>query len=388
MREYIELDSPKANGKLYHNNLLDTVEAIIPNPYGSCHAADLLELDNGDLLCCWFAGSEEGNADISIALSRLNAGESRWTEPVIISDDPERSEQNPSLFLDPSGVIWAVYTAQTARTPETNPSFNLQHTAEIRCKKSADNGYTWGKTEVLFSEPGSFCRQKIQVLSNGRWVFGNWICFPDNSRNGSDISVVRISDDKGKTWRRAEVPESRGRVHMNILEIEPGKLVALFRSRFADSIYISTSEDNGDTWTEPERTVLHNNNSSISAIMLQGGGFGVIYNDVSFNDDTSKTVWPNQRCPVTVAISGDGGVTWPYRRIIEMGEGFVGPCNDINNRRYEYPVMMQGRDSKIHAAYSWGTRKNIKYVCLTEKWIRGEKACPGAESDPSMPCRR
>ena len=388
MRTMIELPVLGKDGKLYHNNLIDTVEALIPNPFTSCHAADLLELPNGDVLCCWFAGSDEGNADISIALSRLNAGTSEWTVPVIISDDPTRSEQNPSLFLTPDGEIWVMYTAQTARTPETPVHFNLQYTAEIRCKKSTDNGYTWGPTTSMFTREGSFCRQKIQVLANGRWIFGNWICFPDHSRNGSDITVFQISDDQGGHWRTVEMPASAGRVHGNVVELSPGRLICLLRSRFADNVYISTSEDNGDTWSEPVRTVLRNNNSSISAIRLQSGAIAMIYNDVSFNRDTSRTVWPAQRCPVTIAISRDGGNSWPWRRVVEPGEGFVGPWNDVNNRRYEYPVMMQGADGEIHCAYSWGTRKQVKYVVVDEAWIMGEKLCKGAEDNEHMPCDR
>lgn len=388
MREYIELNTLQEDGRLYHNNLLDSVEALIPNQFASVHAADLLELPNGDLLACWFAGSDEGNADISIAVSRLKAGESTWSLGEIVSDDPSRSEQNPSLFLTPDGEIWLMYTAQTSRAPEHNPHFNLQYTAEIRRKISRDNGYTWGPTETMFSRPGSFCRQKIQILSNGRWVFGNWICFPDETRNGSDITVVQISDDQGKTWREVEMPNSAGRVHANLIETSPGELTALLRSRFADNIYISYSKDYGESWTEPVRTCLPNNNSSISAIKLRSGALALIYNALRFNDDTSKTVWPNQRCPITFAISEDNGKTWPYKRIIEMGEGFVGEYNDINNRRYEYPVMMQGEDGKIHAAYSWGNRRCVKYVCVDEAWIRGEKTLPGAEGDPSMPCQR
>lgn len=388
MRGYVELDRLKEDGRLYHDGSLDTIEALIPNQFDSVHAADLLELENGDLLACWFAGSNEGNADISIAVSRLKAGESKWSMGEIVSDDPSRSEQNPSLFQTPWGDIWLIYTAQTSRAPENCPDFNLQYTAEIRRKISKDNGYTWGPTETLFARPGSFCRQKIQVLSSGRWVFGNWICFPDQTRNGSDITVVQISDDEGKTWREVEVPDSAGRVHANLIETAPGKLTALFRSRSADQIYIAHSEDDGDTWTSPEPTCLPNNNSSISAIKLQSGGLAVIYNPVKFNEDRSKTVWPDQRCPITFAISDDGGKTWPYMRIIEHGEGFVGQWNDCNNRRYEYPVMMQSRDGKIHAAYSYGDRRCVKYVCVDEKWIRGEKRLAGAEGDPAMPCQR
>jgi predicted neuraminidase len=387
-KEYMQINTLETNGKLYKNNLLGTVEALIPNPFNSCHAADLLELPNGDILCCWFAGSDEGNADISIALSRLDKDSSQWSVPFIISDDPNCSEQNPSLFMPDEKEIWIMYTAQKARTKKLPLHFNLQYTAEIRRRKSFDGGRTWNNTDVMFSRPGSFCRQKIQVLSGGRWIFGNWICFNDQTRNGSDITVVQISDDRGKSWKTAEIPKCRGRVHANLLEVNPGKLIALFRSRFADNIYISSSNNSGDTWTPPERTELRNNNSSISAVVLKSGSIALIYNDVSFNSDTSKTVWPHQRCPVTIAISCDKGTSWPYRRIVENGEGFIGPLNDINNRRYEYPVIMQGSDGIIHVAYTWGSRKNIKYVSIDEDWIRGKQKCSGAENDPSMPCRR
>ena len=73
---------------------------------------------------------------------------------------------------------------------------------------------------------------------------------------------------------------------------------------------------------------------------------------------------------------------------MENGEGFTGPWNDINNRRYEYPVMMQSRNGDIHVAYSWGRRRQIKHVIVTEDWVRGAKVCKGAEGDPSMPCQR
>lgn len=65
-----------------------------------------------------------------------------------------------------------------------------------------------------------------------------------------DPTAFRISDDQGKSWKLVEMPESNGAVHANVVELEPGKLIALMRSRFADFVYISHSEDNGDTWTK------------------------------------------------------------------------------------------------------------------------------------------
>ncbi|MGO4076139.1 exo-alpha-sialidase, partial [Staphylococcus aureus] len=69
-----------------------------------------------------------------------------------------------------------------------------------------------------------------------------------------DVSAVKISSDQGKTWDEVIVPNSTGCVHMNIGKCADGSLIALFISRFADSIYISRSFDHGRTWSEPKAT--------------------------------------------------------------------------------------------------------------------------------------
>jgi predicted neuraminidase len=70
-----------------------------------------------------------------------------------------------------------------------------------------------------------------------------------------------------------------------VLELEPGQLIAFFRSRRADNICVSHSPDYGRTWTEPERTVLPNNNSSIQAIKLAGGAIAVVFNHAGSGGD-------------------------------------------------------------------------------------------------------
>ena len=51
-RNIIDLPTLGDDGKLYRDTAVDMVESLIPNPWESCHAPDLLELENGDLLCC------------------------------------------------------------------------------------------------------------------------------------------------------------------------------------------------------------------------------------------------------------------------------------------------------------------------------------------------
>lgn len=370
------------NGQLYYNARRDLVEAIIPNtPYATCHAADLQEMPDGTILCCWFAGSREGNADISIVLSRLPAGEDRFTEPVKISDDITRSEQNPSLFMPDDQTLWVMYTAQTARTKELPPHCNLQYTAEIRRRVSLDEGRSFHDTQVMFKDPGSFCRQKIQKLSTGRWLFATWQCFDDDTRNGSDITLVRRSDDEGRTWKTTEVPDSRGCVHCNLIDRGNGRILAFFRSRGADHIYLSVSEDGGESFSKPVATELPNNNASISVISLQSGAIAVAYNGCRFADDREMSRWPRQRSPLVLAITDDEGKSFPYRRILDMSDGYCGVKNSGGNSRCEYPVIMQSRDGKIHVAYTWDGRANIRYERVDESWIRGQLKEEGLRND-------
>lgn len=296
------------------------VEAFIPPMGHENHAANLVELPNGDLLCVWFAGSAEGSGDIKIALARLPAGAARWTPPVWVSGDPQRSEQNPVLFPAPDGKLWLLYTAQLTRgctreewarrvaAGEARGGFTMQHTAIIRRRISADGGRTWGPVETFSADPGSFCRQPMLVMGNGEWLFPMYFSRPA-AGYGDDHSVVRISADGFCTWQEFAVPECRGRVQMSVAELAAGWLIAFFRSRAADRIYSSRSADDGRTWTPPQRTILPNNNASIQALKLHSGRLAIVFNNHSANDDPAKTVWPAERYPVTIALSEDGGET-------------------------------------------------------------------------------
>ena len=153
------------------------------------------------------------------------------------------------------------------------------------------------------------------------------------------------------------MPESNGHVHANVVELEPGHLAAFMRNREAYRIHRSESFDWGETWTKPEPTPLPNNNSSISAVKLQSGRIAIAYNPTCTPDpQPGKAAWPGLRCPVAVALSEDGGLTFPIIRWMERGEGFIGDENKTNNKQYEYPYLMQTRDGMLHLAYAARTR--------------------------------
>ncbi len=64
-----------------------------------------------------------------------------------------------------------------------------------------------------------------------------------------------------------------------------------------------------------------------------------------------------------LAISSDGGRTWPDRRLIEDGDGFCLTNNstDKKNRELSYPSIHQMPDGSLHIAFTYH-RQAIKHV--------------------------
>jgi predicted neuraminidase len=368
--------------------------ADLPSACVQAHAANLMVLHDGTLACVWFGGSMEGRADISVYMARLDREARRWSEPVQLSNDAERSEQNPILFPVPGGPLWLLHTAQLSGN---------QDTAIVRRRVSHDNGISWGDTETLKDAPaGTFVRQPIHVHTDGSWLLPIFDCrvVPGEKWDGSlDESAVLRSTDQGASWQRVPVPGSIGCVHMSIVPAAGNRLLGFFRSRWADSIYMTSSDDGGLAWRKPAPTVLPNNNSSVQALRLADGRLAMIFNASSAADATERRAslydeledqaapageaaaqpaqpperrafWGAPRAPMTLALSEDDGQTWPWQRNLEVGDGYCMSNDSARgiNREYSYPSLRQTADGALHVAYTV-FRKHIRHARVMPQWI-------------------
>lgn len=389
--------------------------AYLPAATVQSHAANLQTLPDGRLGCVWFGGTQEGIGDISVWFSALEPGSDHWSEPEQLSDDSTRSEQNPILFASGGDVVWLLYTAQKAGN---------QDTAEVRRRISQDSGRTWGPVETLFpanEAGGVFVRHQPLILPSGRWLIPIFRCLTTPGEKwvgNNDDSAVMVSDDGGRTWREQLVPGSLGCVHMDIQPLLDGSLLALYRSRWADSIYESRSTDEGTTWSEPVPTELPNNNSSIQFTALADGRLALVYNHRHAEETTERRLslydeidddglieegtpepgehalepapqatggtafWGTPRAPMTLAISEDSGRTWPIRRNLEVGDGYCLSNNsrDGLNREFSYPSIHQGPDGGLNIAYTY-FRQAIKYVKVSPEWAYAGATTPGGDAD-------
>lgn len=212
-----------------------------------------------------------------------------------------------------------------------------------------------------------------------------------------DTAALAVSTDNGATWSVTDVPDSFGCVHMTIVPLDNGKMVAFFRRRQADFVYRTQSLDGGRSWSSPSATDVPNNNSSIAAIRLHDGRVALLCNPVSSAEFSQRRaslydeleeednrpnaeggivpIWGVPRAPVTLGVSIDDGHTFPTRRIVEDGPGTCLSNNSIDghNKEMSYPAMVEDDQGNLHLAYTY-YRRAIKYVRLNKGWIDGETA--------------
>jgi predicted neuraminidase len=308
----------------HHSIILEEFIFINP-PFASCHASTLTEARKGEILCSWFAGTEEGAEDVKIWIARKNKKE--WSLPVVVAEE-ERPCWNPVLYTMPAGDILLFYKA--GAHPQVWSGF---------VKRSLDGGNTWLNSFDLPAGVIGPVKNRPLLLDSGVLLCGSsteswrrWGCWID------------ITSDSGATWRKSSpinIDTQLFGIIQPALVFSKGNIRLLARSHQIGYICTAESSDNGLTWGLASPTNLPNPNSAIDAINLSDGRILLVYNHSKEN-----------RYPLNIALSSDGGKTWDMRLILETEPG-----------EFSYPCVIQSKDKLIHISYTWN-RKNIKHVVL------------------------
>lgn len=402
-------------------------------------APDVPGAEHGELLCVWFNGPTEGDVNIWILLSRLPLGARKrgvrkeWSIPIKVSEMHRFSVQNPVLHWIPDdepagrGTLLLMHTAQPVRRGQAE--------GRVVARVSRDRGHSWSANPTpLLTRRGSFIRHgALPAQSEGGkgWLLPVYYT-PRGMGNteGQGVDLLRSEDEHGLRWREVPPPGAvvapsaaaaegaedggdedgsdadadagagvtegvttegsvsrlgSGLVQAAVVrlhsEVRPGPLRAFLRDRAAKSIHTCTSDDDGVTWTEPEAMTMPNNNKGIAAAVLSAA----VGEGKATTDDASSYVLlvfnniagGKRFNPLSVAVSADGGATWPWVRDLE-----VAPRGSSAERvEKSYPSVAVDADGLgAHVSYTcsfpgaYGHRHAIRVVHVTIDWLLDPEA--------------
>ena len=367
--------------------------------FPEAHASTIVETKKGDLVAAYFGGTHEKDPDVCIYVNIKKKGSNKWSTPILAADgvldlsDPRikyaglsgMNEETTSAEAGPvkalsekKGFITYDYTTKKSRIslPKTlkrkacwNPVLFEMPNGELWLffkigstvgdwtgwlAKSKDGGKTWSDKEPLPFDPEG--RAFLGPIKNKPELIGNrLLCGSSTEGNGWRFHM-EIYDLKTKQWKYVPVESTEATktddmkqhpidcIQPSILKLKDGRLQVLMRTHNA-RLATSFSSDNGDTWTPVTLSEVVNNQSGTDAVTLADGRHALIYNNFETLPMTPKGV----RTPCSIALSDDG-THWHHALTLE----------DSPIDQYSYPAIIQGKDGKLHAVYTW-RRQRIAY---------------------------
>ncbi len=311
------------------------------------HPASITELANGDLYLAFYGGGGEYITDTADWGARLKKGDRVWSQPRKIADTPFTCDGNPVVWQAPDGIVWLFYSVLYGET---------WCDAVIYAKVSYDGARSWSDSFLLRGEKGMMVRSQPIVLNNGDYLLPIYHeTGDDQEQTAPDTCSLFLRYDKEKkTWSESNRVHAKiGCLQPSVVQLNDNDLLAYMRrgggftEEWKGPIYKSESHDGGLTWSEATETEFPNPNSAIDLIKLKSGNLLLVYND-SYID----------RNPLNLAISEDGGKTWPRRKVLID-----------KNEDYAYPYAIQTKDGKIHLIFTSKERTQINHAVFTEKDI-------------------
>jgi predicted neuraminidase len=363
-------------------------ELIFPPQDKHCHGSSVAECANGDLIACWFYGSGERKAnDVVIQGARLRKGAKEWSPVFLMADTPNHPDCNPVLYIDAKDRLWLFWIVVQANRWEQSllkyrraddylgdgppkwswqdvillqPGEDFASTTEERYKELDMAEPMWAEYAVPYTQllieasrdpvkrqVGWMTRAVPFALPSGR------ILVPLYS-DGFNAGLMAITDDLGETWQPSLPIIGFAPIQPTLLQKKNGELVALCRDSGGppQRVLISTSADEGRTWSAARDTELPNPGSSLAAVVLKDGRWVVALNDTE-----------DGRHQLALVMSDDEGQSWKWKRYLDKAEPRLGS--------YAYPTAIQGRDGRIHVTYTFNERegKTIKHVAVSPEWI-------------------
>jgi predicted neuraminidase len=325
-----------------------------PGHTASAHSSAICALPSGDLLAVWYGGSREGAGDVALFTSRLPAGSSSWTTPILAMDRAMAEDEldrmikkvgNAVIFPDGTGSLWMIYVTV---------SLGGWSGSTLNVKTSQDEGRTWGASQRLTINPffnlSSLVRNKPIYTSDGR--IGLPVYHEMAFKFPQMLWLTPGPNGTVQDYRMRNLCSEIGLIQPALVPLDGDRVLMVLRDRAGGRrLYTAVSEDSGWTWSDAAPTTLPNPDAAIDALRLRDGRILLAYNDSE-----------RRREILRLAISADQGRTWRSGAILEHGEEL---------QEYSYPNLVEDQHGVIHITYTWH-RERIKHVTFNTAWLDGQ----------------
>ena len=268
------------------------------NPRNS--EAAIIPLNDGSLLLGWtefYAGDGADHGPARISGKRSTDGGRTWSDKVTLVENDGGCNVMEVNFLRLRDQRIALFYLQ--KNTEGSD-------CRVMMRTSNDEGETWINPKQLSPDAKytGLTNGRALRLASGRILLEAW--------EGND-SYCYLSDDDGETWRESQrVKPGNGCWEPACIELQDGRVLMLMRTQLGGQ-YQSFSSDGGETWSEPEPTVLVGSAAPVFISRIPTTGHLLaIWNH---NPGASN------RNPLTAAISKDEAKTWEAFRNIEEAPG-------------------------------------------------------------------
>jgi len=309
-----------------------SVERATPAGYHYLHESGIA-VHKGVLHAIWANGPAELNFTKELVRGKISRdGGITWSAPRVIAPGMEEGAHNhPSVFSH-AGQLW-FFVTRFDRSARRIPQMEV---------------LVWNEKADTYESRGVVAREFVVFDTPKRMPDGNWILAGEKSFN----THPRVLISRGDTflqWDAVDIPIPAG-ARMTYPEttviVGADEIVAITRNRVVNRALVSTSKDNGRTWSVGQPSNLPMGYSKPLGGTLSTGQRFLIYNggDVDAPPPPSSLksrqllciavgrpgekhlsrVWkirhqayPKRRSPVGGYVAPDGTTQWSYPAAVE-----------------------------------------------------------------------
>lgn len=290
-----------------------------------------LDLKDGRILFVYshFLGTSSADAAKARLAARISAdGGETWGADVFIATPEEDTAMNVmsvSLLRHANGDIGMFYLLR--RSWRDMRMFG---------RRSADEGRTWSEPVLVMPAAGYYVvnNDRVVRLASGRLIVPAALHRAIADRNESTavdwrgVAEFFLSDDDGRTWRRAPgyatLPSAHTRSGLQepgVVELTPGHLWAWARTDLGRQ-YEMFSADGGETWSVPAPSRFTSPNSPLSMKRLPGSDrLLAVWNPGAAYETRPLGRVGGDRTPLVIATGRAPAGAWSRATIVDGTEG-------------------------------------------------------------------